>query len=143
MEWNNVDVSLILFGAAFISFGVYMCLGYFRAKKSCTSHAIGTVIDLKENRIVEKDKYGIKSYKISDIPIIQYEANGRIYHKEYQCTNSKKYTRGETVDLYYNPKRPESFIIGLDTSILMFNIGFTVAGVAAIIIGIFLPEIFS
>lgn len=143
MDWNNIDVSLILFGTAFIVFGLYMCWGYFKAKSSCTTHAVGTIIDLKEHRIVERDKYGIKSYKISDIPIVQYEANGRIYHKEYQCTDSRKYTRGETIDLYYNPKIPESFIIGIDTSILMFNIGFTVAGVAAIVIGIFLPGIFS
>lgn len=143
MEWANVDISLILFGLSFIIFGIYMCWGYIREKNNCKYHAIGTVIDLREKRIIGKDKYGIKSYKVYMVPVIQYEANGRIYHKEYEYTNNRSYSKGDTIEVYYNQRNPESFIIDIDKNVLIFNVVFTVAGIIVMIIGIFLPSFFG
>lgn len=95
----------ILIGAGFIGVGLLLIVLGVRKNKRCSGRTVGRITGVHED--VTTDDEGYHSYSYS--PEFEYEVNGSVYRGSGGRAYSKrnKIQIGGSIDIYYNPDKPE------------------------------------
>ena len=118
----------ILIGAGFIGVGALMMALGIRKNKRCSSRIVGRITGVHED--METDDEGYHSYSYT--PEYEYEVNGQIYHGIGNTAYSKrkKIQIGGSINVFYNPNKPEEHFTKGGGFILPF------IGIILIIVGV-------
>ena len=76
-------------------------------KRKCTACTVGKVVRV----LVSRSRTNHKVHTLYT-PVVEYEANGRIYTEQYYVSSSfHEYNEGENVKVRYDPENPADFFI--------------------------------
>ena len=122
----------ILFGVAFLIFGLIFSIVGFKKKKVCTEITTATIVDSqttidRQRRHDNDGEYEIHT-TVNFIPIYEYYVDGN----KYIAKGSSKHTAivtGQTVQIHYNPNNPAEFYEGTFLLPIVVGIVMVVAGV--------------
>lgn len=122
----------ILFGVAFLIFGLIFSIVGFRKKKVCTEIANATVVDSETTIDRERRRDSDGGYEthttVNFIPIYEYYVDGN----KYTVKGSSKRTAivtGQTVQIHYNPNNPSEFYEGTFLLPIVLGVAMAVAGI--------------
>ena len=137
----NKKIIVILVGILALGVGIFLMVSGSNKAKKCTVEAVGTVIDVIEERQenTETDVSGADiydSYTYVYYPVIEYTVGDNTVSGKYSNgTSKRKYNTGDKVDILYNPENIEEFIIKGDKSNII-GIVFVVVGIIVVGTGI-------
>jgi len=124
---------IMCFGVLFIIIGIFVLNQSSSLKRRCTQETMGTVVDV----IREEDyTHEVKSYKrYTYFPVIEYQTeDGTITQKSKSGQRPPKYTKGEQVQIFYNPNNVQEYIINGDSNLNFIGIIFVVIGIVAVVV---------
>ena len=142
----NKKIIVILFGILALGVGIYLMVSGSGMAKKCIVEAVGTVIDVIEERQenTETDVSGVDiydSYTYVYYPVIEYTVGDNTVSGKYSNGISKrKYNTGDKVDILYNPEKTDEYLIKNDKTTNFLGIAFIVAGIVVTIIGVVKKE---
>lgn len=122
-------VSFVCFGM-----GIFILVSYVHAQKTQTAHMTAAIVRVDSEVETDSDGYDTRMY----YPVVEYTVNGQSYEKRLPdsgTSNSTTYKEGQTVEIQYNPDKPEELSKqgskgGLIGGIFFIAFGFiSVAGV--------------
>ena len=117
-------VLVVLGGLIFVAIGIWIIKFEIDKTKRCTEETIGIVVKNIEKTEVEDNKIKYMYY-----PVIKYKANGKTITKTSNAgTGHERYSANEKVNILYNPKNIEEFIIKGDSTINFVGIVFVIVG---------------
>lgn len=125
--WGIVGVILFVVGIVTLN---------KRKKKeiNCIEKTYGKVVDIVSHQSYDSDT---KYTSISYYPVFEYSIGGNKFVKRHTFgTSQPKYSIGQAVEVYYNPKDYNEYYIAGDTSSKKIPVILTLVGIAAIIIAI-------
>jgi hypothetical protein len=118
----------ILAGLVVCGIGVFILFVTDEKEKKCTISTRATVYDVEVSHETDADGNWVDVYKST----FKYRVGEEYYLNSPKTSSNHEYTKGETVDIKYNPNNPNEFIIKGDYSD-KFG-GFMVIGVGSIFI---------
>ena len=125
----------ILFGIIFVAVGIFVKVRGNNMAKKCTTPAVGTVVEIKQEEDYDSDNGG---YTYTYYPVIEYEANGETVTKQYSTgSNRSEYRINDKVNILYNPEKVDEYLIEGDKTSNLFGIIFIVMGAVIVVAGIF------
>ena len=126
-------IIVVLVGVLFLAVGIFMLAQGNDLAKRCTAETMGTVINLEKEESTDSDGYISYTY----YPIFEYQVGEKtISQKGRMGSSNPKYHINDTVELLYDPDKPEDFVIKGDKSSNLMGIIFIVAGVALVAVGV-------
>ena len=94
-------VSIVCFGM-----GIFILVSYANAQKTQTAQATATVVRVDSQLETDSDGYDTRMY----YPVVEYTVNGQSYEERLPdsgTSNSTTYKEGQTIEIQYNPDKPE------------------------------------
>ena len=100
---------LLLIGIIIFIVGIIMLFNHTSLDSNYNKLVHSTVIDIvEEEKYMEKDN----KYKIYYYPIIEYQVGKKdVFVKFRESVSKDKYNIGDIVDIYYNSKKIDEFIL--------------------------------
>ena len=138
---NNTLTFVIMFsgiwafiGIIFFITGISILNNKKKKEKNCTIKTYAKVTDMVKHKTYDNDS---GHTTISWHPVIEYNI-GELKIKKESAYGSyqSKYTIGQDVEIYYNPKNHSEFYIPGDNIQKILSATFTIIGIFAIIIAI-------
>lgn len=112
----TVHFGLLLVGIAFLAACGLLLVKQLKSRRTNTASVPAEVTDYEVQTHVDSE--GVTS--VSYFPIMRYCVSGQWYEKKSDVGRGrKKYAVGERVEVRYDPKHPENFIIAGDNLALI------------------------
>ena len=118
----------LIIGIACVVIGIYILVSHFNAKKTQTAETTATIIRIDSEVQTDSDGFDTRWY----YPVIEYSVENQKYEKRLPdsgTTNSTEYKQGETVEINYNPQKPEEISKKGSKGGLLGGIFFVVVGI--------------
>ena len=128
---------VILFGLVAIGVGIFLLVTGNSMKKRCTAEAVGTVVEVIEEREESADPDTV-SITYTYYPVIEYTAGDKTLTQKYSTGygNRNKFKVGDKIEILYDPSKPEDYLIKNDKSSNLIGIAFIAVGAVVTVIGI-------
>jgi len=119
-------MGLLFIGIAFILFGLWGLYRIYDMRKN------GVKTQAKVVNIKEKQVGTFRNQHDRNIPYFQYKSDGKTIESSYwQARNDSKYKVNDFVEIKYDPKKPDKFIILKDSGtggiIALIGVGIFIA----------------
>ena len=96
----------ILIAIACTVIGIIIVTSHFKSKKTQTAETTATIIRIDSQIQTDSDGFDTRWY----YPVVKYNVNGKEYEARLSnsgTTNSTEYKVEDTVEIKYNPEKPE------------------------------------
>lgn len=96
----------ILVSIVCVGMGIFILVSYAHAQKTQTAQTTATVVRVDSEMETDSDGYDTRMY----YPVVEYTVNGQRYEERIPdsgTSNSTTYKEGQTVEIKYNPDKPE------------------------------------
>lgn len=132
---------IILVGLVIVLIGFLFFKKHKDLKRVCTMQTTGKVIDMRREEKVstetDSDGHTRKTTSINYFPKFQYLVDGKTFEKESTVgTNRPRFTKGQDINVMFNPSNSEQFYVVEDKEAGRFGIYFMIFGAVILIIGI-------
>ena len=124
---------IVLSGIILGIIGIVVLVNGKAVAKRCTAEATGTVVE-----IVEEENFNDEENRMeyTYYPVIEYKANGEtITKKSSTGVSENTYKENDKIEIMYNPKDVEEYIIKGDNSSNMIGIIMIVVGAVITLFG--------
>ena len=127
----------ILVSIVCVGMGIFILVSYVHAQKTQTAQTTATIIRVDSEMETDSDGFNTRMY----YPVVEYTVNGQDYEKRLPdsgTSDSTTYKEGQTVEIKYNPDKPEELSKqGAKGGLIggIFFIGFGVISAAAVLTG--------
>ena len=115
-----------IIGSVLLLIGIILVIADRSARRNCTITTQAVIVGTKQKTIRDE---GVE--QVFYHPIIKYTARGKTYKKKAHISSSysNKFRKGDTVEIKYDPKKPDVFIIGNRSRLLFPGVSSLVFGV--------------
>ena len=96
----------ILVSIVCVGMGIFILVSYAHAQKTQTAQTTATVVRVDSEMETDSDGDYTRMY----YPVVEYTVNGQSYEERIPdsgTSNSTTYKEGQTVEIKYNPDKPE------------------------------------
>lgn len=130
---KKVNIIGVLCGVLFIGFSLILGIIYNSQKLNYSGHATGTIVDVYTTEWF----YSKSEIRYMYYPVIEFTVDGKKREIMYSYGSNKDYEIGRRVQLNYNPKEPEKFLLEGEKTMAIFSIVLSLFGTTLILISTF------
>ena len=129
-------VTYLLAGIVLVLIGILSIRKGSQKKKRCTASASAVIVEIEKDEDAAGREGTRKKYTYT--PIYEFVANGNTVRKsgDIYSHNKKEFSVGDTATVYYNPDKPEEFLVNGKSGGKGFGIALMLFGLVIIAIAL-------